>query len=70
MNDFENMLKDVDKKTLEKGMAQAAAFAKTTEGKAMLDKLKDSKPADKDSLMKMLSQNPEIIKTLEAFFKN
>ncbi|MBE7062797.1 MAG: hypothetical protein IJN25_04065 [Clostridia bacterium] len=70
MDELKNMLKDVDKKTLEKGMAQATAFAKTAEGKAMIDKLKNNMPADRNALMKMLSENPDIIKTMESFFKN
>ncbi len=69
MKGFEDMLRGVDPKTLEKGMEQASAFAKTAEGKAMLEKLKSSMPSDKDSLMKMLEQNPDFLQSLGAFFK-
>ncbi len=69
MNGFENLLKDVDPKTMEKGVERATAFAKTAEGKAMIEKLKENMPADKDALMKMLAQNPELMKSVEKFFK-
>ncbi len=69
MKGLEEMLRNVDPKTLEKGMEQASAFAKTPEGKAMMDKLKENMPADKDGLMKLLEENPSFLQSLGAFFK-
>jgi len=69
VSDFSDILKGVDPKKLEKGMEQAAVFAKTAQGKALIEKLKGNMPKDKDALMQMLEQNPDLIQSVESFFK-
>ncbi len=70
MHNMEELLKGIDEKTLEKNMQKANEFTKTKEGKAVIEKLKNSMPDDKDALIKMLTQNPDMIKSIENFFKN
>ena len=70
MHNMDELLKGMDAKTLEKNMQKANDFAKTKEGKAVIEKLKKSMPEDKDGLIKMLSQNPDMIKSIENFFKS
>lgn len=67
MSGIDDMLNGVDQKTLENGMRSAKQFANTPEGKAMIQKFKGQMPTDKDSLMKLLSDNPEFIKHIEKF---
>ncbi len=69
MPDFNEMLKKVDPKILEKGIEKANAFAKTAEGKAVIEDLKKNKPDDTEGLLKILNQNPDIMHTIESFFK-
>lgn len=70
MIDFTEMLRGIDKNTLQEGVQRAEAFAKTAEGKAMMAKLGKSAPSDKDALMDMLKKNPDIMKTIENFLKS
>ncbi len=69
MQDFNAFLKGMDSKTLEEGMKKASAFAKTAEGQKMIASFKGNMPADKESLIKTLAANPEILKTVESFLK-
>ena len=69
MQDFKDVLKGMDPKMLEAGMKKAAEFAKTAEGQKMIAQFKDNTPADKDALLKMLSQNPELLKSVENLMK-
>jgi len=64
---IEDMLKGLDAKSLEMGMKSAKQFAATAEGKAMINKFKNKLPNDKEKLMQTLSENPEIIKSIEKF---
>lgn len=68
MADINDFFKNIDKKTLQKGIEKASEFAKTSEGKKMIDNIKKNNPKDKDSIMKMIEQNPEMFKTIEKFF--
>ncbi len=69
MQDFKDILKGMDPKMLEAGMKQATEFAKTAEGQKMIEQFKGKLPSDKDALLKMLSQNPDILKSVESFMK-
>ncbi len=70
MDNFADMLRGIDKETLQNGMQQAVAFSETAEGREMVEKIKKNPPTDKDSLMKMLAQNPNMLQWLKAFLKN
>jgi len=70
MNNINEMLKNVDKKTLEKGMQQANAFMNTKEGKLMMNKIKNEMSEDKQEIMNIISKNPDIVQTIEKFFKS
>ena len=70
MENFSDMLRGVDKKTLQESIKQAQAFTETAEGRKLVDTFKKDMPKDKDALMKMVAQNPEMIKMLESFLKN
>ena len=69
MNQWNDLLKGMDKKKLEKDMDKATAFAKTPQGKALIDKLKDASPTDTDALIKLIKENPDLIQSVESFFK-
>lgn len=68
MSDLNDLLKNIDAKTLKEGMEKAAIFAKTEEGKAFIAKIQKGDPKDKASLSKLLSNNPDIMKSVEKFF--
>ncbi len=70
MSDFAELLKGVDKKTLEKGMQQANEFINTKEGKMMMEKIKNEMSGDKQEIMSVLSKNPDIVHAIEKFFKD
>ena len=80
MKDINNMLKGMDPKTLEEGKKRAEEFAKTQEGKKLLDSLgltgkfsADSlkKVSDSDfaSIQKFISSNPSLAKKIENILK-
>ncbi len=69
MDRISDMLKGVDAKTIEKSMEKAKAIANTKEGKAFIQKYQEAKPTDKDELVKIVKENPELIKLIENFFK-
>lgn len=69
MKEFENILKKMDSKDLESNLKNANAFAKTEEGKKLIESLKESKPDDIASLMKLIKNNPDVLKSIEQFFK-
>ena len=68
MKDFENILKDMSAKDIEKNLKSANMFAKTEEGKKIIETFKTKRPDDITSLMKMIKDNPDIIKSIEEFF--
>lgn len=69
MNEWNDLLKGMDKKTLENNMDKATAFSKTPQGKALIDKLKGASPTDADALIKLIKENPDLIQSVESFFK-
>lgn len=69
MKEFENILKKMDSKYLESNLKSANAFSKTEEGKKLIESLKENKPDDIASLMKLIKNNPDVLKSIEQFFK-
>ncbi len=68
MADINDFFKNIDKKTLQKGIEKASEFAKTPEGIRMIENIKKNNTKDKDTIMKMVEQNPEMFQTIEKFF--
>ena len=68
MKEFENILKGMDPKDMEKNLKNANVFAKTEEGKKLIETFKNNKPDDIASLMKIIKNNPDILKSIEQFF--
>lgn len=69
MDRISDMLKGLDAKTIEKSMEKAKAIANTKEGKAFIQQYQGVTPTDKDELLKIVKENPELVKAIENFFK-
>lgn len=69
MPDFSDLLKNIDPKTLQDGIEKASMFAKTEEGKRLIENIKKSNPKDKNDIMSIMAKNPEIKKSIEKFFE-
>ena len=72
MDIFEK-LKGMDKRELSAAIKKAREFAKTDEGKAFVEKIKNGEAGiDKsaqEKLMKELGNNPEVAKKISDLFK-
>ena len=71
MNDILKQLKAMDKTQLKNAVKQARAFVKTSEGKELVEKIKNSKGEEaipKDAVMKELGKNPELAKMISDIF--
>lgn len=72
MKDIIEKLKGMDKKELGKAIKQAKEYMKTDEGKALADKIKNGEGIPKEQhaqIMKEISKNPDISKTISDFLK-
>ena len=79
MKNLNDLLKNIDPKTLEQGRRTAEAFSKTAEGKALLDKfsnttfnaenLKNISGKDADAILSFIKENPDIKNKIEAIVK-
>lgn len=70
--DIIEKLRSMDKKELSKAIKEAKAYMKTEEGKALAEKIKkgDALPREQhDAMMKAISENPDIAKTISDFLK-
>lgn len=72
MKEIIEKLKGIDKKELGKAIKEAKAYMNTDEGKAFAEKIKNGEAisdAQKSSLAKELSKNPDIAKTIAELLK-
>lgn len=71
MKDIIEQLKTMDKSQLKNAVKQARAFAKTSEGKELVEKIKNAKGEEKiqkDNIMKELGKNPDLAKMISDIF--
>ena len=72
MKNIFDVLKSMDKDQLNDAVKKAQEFAKTDEGKSLMEKLKNQKDLKEtgigdenaDSIIKQLRQNPDVIKKI------
>lgn len=62
----------MDKKELGKAIKEAKAYMKTDAGKALAEKIKNGEALPREqheAMMKAISENPDIAKTISEFLK-
>ncbi len=67
MKNMSDFFKDKNSKEMESAIKKATDFANTKDGREVVEKLKHTMPKDKDALLNLLSQNPDILKAVEKF---
>jgi hypothetical protein len=80
LKNLNDLLKKLDPKMIEEGKKKAEELSKSPEGKALIEKLSDNgqlslsnlknfSESDAEPILKFMSQNPDLAKKLESFFK-